>query len=125
LASKNNWQARHAQRILQERFAKLKSPIDPSLENKLDILFHGAELNVLWAKHVTGGFWFQKNFNAYLQMHKKDSDEYLRAWGIQLSLEELNNPIKGFEKKGKALRPGFLNELSRLAREDKSPVVRL
>lgn len=130
LASKNNWQARHAQRILQERFAKLNSPHDPALENKLDVFFGqnqsaSTRLRILWAKHVTEGFYFQKNFNAYLQMNKKDSDEYLRAWGIQLGLEELNTPAKDLEKRAEAFKTQFFDELSRLAREDKSPVVRL
>jgi len=61
----------------------------------------------LWASHVIG--------NEFLSalLLQDNQDEYVRAWAIQLSFENV------------ASAEPLLKEFARMAREDKSPVVRL
>jgi hypothetical protein len=66
-------------------------------------------LRALWSVHVTAGL---SEENA-LSLLKKETDEFIRSWVIQI-LSENQNPSDT-----------LLREFARLAREDKSPVVRL
>ncbi len=128
-ASSNDWQARHARRLLQERgvdaiavammdahvvameaaeeagaaFRKAKGlPNGPS-QNTSNIT-----LRMLWTMHVTG------NLKARSAVKRLGSpNEFVRAWTIQLLCED--------HKPGDAA----LKEFARLAKEDPSPVVRL
>lgn len=119
---KNDWQVRHARRILQERGSdpKVHQAILGllNLENRF---FRRAlpkwavtpsdptrQVRLLWALHATGGLTEEVALKALKSKH-----EYVRAWTIQLMLEE------------KKASPAFLGEMARLGKEDPSPVVRL
>ncbi len=137
LKLKNSWHAQHAQRILTERVwaisgansalgtgaEKVQSTLDgfgkasdirrPGLIiSRLEELSAkgsttAERLRGLWTLHSVGGFTediAKKNF--------KEADEYIRAWAIQLASETKPSDT-------------LLKEFARLAREDKSPVVRL
>jgi putative membrane-bound dehydrogenase-like protein len=108
---RDDWQVRHACRLLQERAhaGKLSAGLRPAL---LDML-HGQkdvtrQLRALWALHVTGSL----DEKALLALcgHK---EEMVRVWAVRLLLEE---GIAG----GEATAP-----LAELAGKDSSPAVRL
>ncbi|MFN7139433.1 MAG: PVC-type heme-binding CxxCH protein, partial [Limisphaerales bacterium] len=117
LESRNNWQVRHAQRILQERAiaGTLSKGAKSTLQDKLVAKAKGknqsaAQLNYLWAAHNTGVLMeFGSKATAILQ----NEHEYVRAWAIQLLLE--NGSVSD----------QVLKQFSRMAREDNSAVVRL
>ncbi|HJM39495.1 MAG TPA: PVC-type heme-binding CxxCH protein [Planctomycetota bacterium] len=103
----NDWYVRTARKILQERGG------DERTWHALNIILHNnpdvtRRLRALWALHVSGGL-NEKLVTELLD----DRNEHIRAWTIQLSLEN-QNPS-----------PQLLSRLSELAREDSSPVVRL
>ncbi len=136
LESKNNWQARHAQRILQERFGNLGPNSTLAMDRHLleDTLYklvmsqHSTpqKLRAIWTMHCTEGFWGLKDPWEFLRDDEEHSNEYVRAWAIQLGLEELTTPPAGLNvEREKREKKDFLHGLTRLAREDKSPVVRL
>jgi putative membrane-bound dehydrogenase-like protein len=126
LLHRNAWQGRHAQRILQERAAAGRlDPKTPQLirellgldgskrQAKLPDWALGPDgevgkLRLLWGLHAIGGVGEKDE----LKLLANDS-EYVRAWVAQLACEE--HPAS----------PAVLKEFARLAREDKSPVVRL
>ncbi len=104
---RNAWYARTARRILQQRggnplvYAALTKILteDPRTSHRL---------RALWALHVTGGL------TSEVRLQQLSSpDEYVRAWTVQLALED-----------GVA-SPGLVAKLESLARSDASPVVRL
>jgi putative membrane-bound dehydrogenase-like protein len=137
LSNKNSWQARHAQRILTERAAalsaaiggprtglgpqeRLGNPLSPRaayarleiIRNQADELSNKGKttadkLRGLWTLNSVGGF---DEYTATKHLNSKE--EYIRAWTIQLSCEI-------------APPDALLREFARMAREDKSPVVRL
>lgn len=103
----NEWHVRHARRILQERgpnptvhAALMKIATSDQPDSK--------RLRALWALHATGGLTEEAGLGFL-----KDQGEYMRAWTIQLLLE---NPAAG---------EPVLQNMTRLAQEDPSPVVRL
>jgi putative membrane-bound dehydrogenase-like protein len=105
--SPNEWYVRHARRLLQERGC------DPAVHAELRRLFASdlatpKKLRLLWALHATGGA-----PEPFLLELLRSKDEYVRAWAVQLLLED---------KKASA---ALLGELARLAKEDESPAVRL
>lgn len=111
LGHANEWQRRHAQRLLQERSAAGK------LEKRtvdLLLLSHAAEKNVsrqlrlLWALHVTGGA-----DAAFLTSQLNHTSEHARWWAIRLLTED------------KKVSPALLSKFVTMAREDKSAFVRL
>jgi len=121
-----DWYGRHARRILQERFAgtSLNAADRISLQTKLiNDLFKRSSgsqrLRALWTIHCTSGFWPLKDQNAYLKQNEDASDEFVRAWAIQLRLEQILASAQAYS----LIKP-FSQEILRLAREDKSPVVR-
>lgn len=109
--SRSEWHARRARVILQSRAAK--SQID---EKALDKLLHiytthtnvDWRLRAMWTLHVTGGFQAGDLLAAL-----RSEQEYIRAWSIQLLCED-RSPSKE-----------ATNAFVRMAREDRSPVVRL
>jgi putative membrane-bound dehydrogenase-like protein len=125
--SKNEWMSRHARRVLQERLWNIRTnaPGAATAEarqgrirqiaevHNLVNLFEKADgtaerLKTLWALHGYRGV--MPDPVPPLLKHK---DEFVRAWAIQLLCEQWTSwrvPLAEFE---------------RLAREDKSPVVRL
>src|SRR5258706_6718128 len=126
LLHRNAWHARHAQRILQERAAKgnltsngrktlrdLLGLDRGKLQFKLNDQAYGPDseigkLRLLWGLHAIG------ELEEFRQIKLLASGpEYVRSWVIQ------------FACKDKQALPEILKQLDRLAREDKSPVVRL
>ena len=107
----SDWHARRARVILQNRSSKGK--IDPNALAELQqILKNNSNsdyrLRALWALHVTKSF-----ENKQLENLLTDSDEYVRAWAIQLLCED------------KSPSTDAQAEFIKMAKEDKSPVVRL
>ncbi|MBI4663765.1 MAG: hypothetical protein HY735_33610 [Verrucomicrobia bacterium] len=104
---RNDWQVRHARRLLQER-----GPNPKVHESLLKILNDNPEvtrkLRALWALHVTGGL---TEKIALEQLNHPN--EYVRAWTIQLLAEE------------KTPSDSVLAEFARMARSEASPLVRL
>jgi len=136
-AHPNDWYARHARRALQERLNTMHrqwSPVspnakqnaaawqktrdhafaivDPILKTQLATGGKGKttalRLRALWCLHVISGL-----DEADLLELLKDRDAILRGWAIQLLCEN---------KKPSAAARG---EFARMAREDKSPIVRM
>src|SRR5205085_2483134 len=108
---KNEWYVRHAERILMERAENKK--LDPGTHDALaKIAFEHKDatrrLRGLWALHVTGGLMEKRILNGL-----SDKDEYVRAWTIQLAVED-------------APASAEVNaQLNTMAQADQSPVVRL
>jgi hypothetical protein len=96
---KNDWIVTRARRLLQERRPK---GVSWSLKSCPD---RAARLRAIWAMHVTG------NLGEPADLQRHDDDEYVRAWGLRLDLED-----------GEAFRRETLLEM---AKTDPSPVVRL
>ena len=136
-AHPNDWYARHARRALQERLNTMHrqwSPVspdakqnaaawqktrdhafaivDPILKTQLATGGKGKttalRLRALWCLHGIGGL-----VEADLLELLKDRDAMLRGWAIQLLCEN---------KRPSAAARG---EFARMAREDKSPIVRM
>ncbi len=107
LVHENDWYCRHARRILQERGAD--RAIHPALEK---LAFEHPDetrrLRGLWALHATAGL-----DGARVRRGLENDSEYVRAWTIQLALEDREVPS------------WFLAKLTSLAQQDPSPVVRL
>jgi putative membrane-bound dehydrogenase-like protein len=110
--AKDNWWARHARRLLRERAASHTLKLD--VNKRAAELRRGSKLNedqdlrLLWATHAAAG----TSEASALNLMKSDH-EYVRAWAIQLVCEE-NKPTAA-----------LLSQFAKMAREDKSPVVRL
>src|SRR5206468_9457160 len=124
LLNPNEWYSRHARRILQQRAAS--EALEPQTRRLLRGLLgftavdykgpawmkragdEAGQLRLMWALHVTGGL---TENDALILM--KSKYEYVRAWTIQLQMED-QNPS-----------PAVFEEFARMAVEDPSPVVRL
>ena len=116
----NDWYVRHARRILQERkFLPMGSMSEAELKVRLGaiaalekILYENADdtrqLRALWALHCGGGL---SDHTAMRALHAQS--EFVRGWAITLLCED-KNP-----------NAAALAEFARMAREDKSPHVRL
>ena len=109
--SASDWHARRARVILQGRAAK--GTLKGETWQQLRDMFRSPtnpdwRLRAMWALHVTGG-WTQ---DALVQA-LGDSDEHVRAWAIQLLCEDRQPSSIAAEK------------FVRMAREDRSAVVRL
>ena len=108
---KNEWFARHARRVLQERKAagKLGNHVVPALMRILaDDADTGHKLRALWSLHAVGGI--EPAMVAQLIEHP---DPYVRAWMIELALED------------RRANADFVAKLTDSARSEASPVVRL
>lgn len=110
-SSLKEFQVRHARRVLQERAALGR--LQPDTASALVALVAPPQplrvrLRALWAAHAIGAA--QESMLLGLL---RDSEEFVRAWAIQL-LGESRNPSAA-----------SLAEFARLAREDASPLVRL
>jgi putative membrane-bound dehydrogenase-like protein len=109
--SASDWHARRARVILQGRAAK--GTLQPETRQQLHGVFRSAadpdrRLRAMWALHVTGGW----TPDALVQA-LGDSDEYVRAWAVQLLCENREPPSGAIER--------FVG----MAREDRSAIVRL
>lgn len=103
----NEWYVRTARRLLQERAdtkvveAQLRKLFED--QNSVPI-----KLRLLWTLHATGGL--DEDYALSLLQHP---DEHIRAWTIQLQLED------------RKASPQLFAALTNLAKVDPSPVVRL
>ncbi len=104
--SKSDWHARRARVILQSRAAK--GALGAQTHDELMQMFRTSanadwRLRAMWALHVTGG-WTPDGLLSTLA----DSDEYIRAWAVQLLTEDRTPAPKAVET------------FARMAREDRS-----
>lgn len=116
-ANENEWFARHARRLLQERTASLfrdsTRPFVGDLLNavfafdKLDTKDARIRLRGLWTQHAVGHLTWDRIDEAL-----QDKDAHVRGWAIQLAMEQ---PEKEYIR---------VNQLVELAKKDESPVVR-
>ena len=109
--SSNDWRVRMARRTLQERAAAGK--LDATIPDLLDKIVREnsditRQLRALWTLHAIGSLTDARRLE--LLGHSK---EYLRAWAIQLELED-----------GTASEP-FRKKMVEMAKSDSSAVVRL
>src|SRR5688572_12109733 len=104
---RNEWWGRRARRVLQERGpnGQAHGALRSMLSENQDVT---RRLRALWALHVSGGAW-----EGLLRQLLKDENEYVRAWAIQFLAED-RQPT-----------PEARAEFERMAREDRSPLVRL
>lgn len=108
---RNDWFVRHARRLLQERAAA--GSLDPQTAPALRSVLHGnatprQELRAMWALHSIGVLDENERLALLDSPH-----EYVRAWAIQLSLEN-GDPSQS-----------ILAKLAHMAGSDPSPVARL
>ena len=111
-AHSNDWYVRQSRTILHHRTISGKLN-KPSVHSKLKSMLSNAEtvgkrLRALWALHVTGGI-TQEHALSLLN----DSEQYIRAWTIQLLAED-KNP-SGIVR----------SKFAEMAKSEQSPVVRL
>ena len=113
---RNDWYVRTARRLLQERFnnpvTRLSSPSYQPDRGLINIIKNNPDvtrkLRALWTLHVIGGL------HEELALGLLDSkSEYVRAWTIQLELED------------EECSDVFIAKLASLSHTDPSPVVRL
>ncbi|HEV7281068.1 MAG TPA: PVC-type heme-binding CxxCH protein [Pirellulaceae bacterium] len=109
----NDWFVRHARRVLFER-AKTRVIEQKALERLVDIATNHPDetrrLRAMWAIHACAG----EEDRQLLEKATSDPSPFVRAWAIRLKCEI----PAGIDDATVAL-------LTRLAREDESPVVRL
>jgi putative membrane-bound dehydrogenase-like protein len=107
---RNDWFVRHARLLLQERAAgKLKPETADSLRKMLqDEKSATGQLRALWALHSIGGLDEKQQLALLEHPH-----EHVRAWTIQLALED---------RKGTT---SILKKLAEMARKDPAALVRL
>lgn len=108
LGAKNAWEFRHAVRNLLER-----GPSNSHRDHLAGIAFGNSadpasRLRALWAVHATGGL-----AEEHIAKGLADPDVYIRAWTIQLAMEDENPSSE------------TLTKFAELAKSDPSPVVRL
>lgn len=109
--SASDWHARRARIILQNRAAK--RTLASGTHEELRRIFRTDanpdwRMRAMWALYVTGGW----TPDALLQA-LGDADAYVRAWAVQLLSQD------------RAPSPIALETFVRMAREDRSPIVRL
>src|SRR5205814_5604056 len=102
--NRSDWDAGRAQVILKVQAGK--GTVNPAAREQLARMFRSASnpdhrLRAMWALHVIGGW----NANALVNA-LGDTDEYVRAWAIQLLCED------------RSPADGALQTFARMARED-------
>ena len=108
---KNDWQVRHARRLLQERAAagKLQGQTRPALvklfQEQPDVT---RKLRAVWALHAIGDLSDEEIADLL-----ESPEDYVRGWAIQLALED------------RKTSPELLARFEGMAKSDPSPVVRL
>ncbi len=142
VTSKNEWQSRHARRVLAERLARLaegenaddiplawQGPMRlqraaekvPALNELREIVNHRTDtaerLRALWTLHVTGGLTLKD-----AAKWAKDSDEWIRSWTLQLFFEN-SGPLFSTDATAD-LAQSSTDALTQLATNDPSPIVR-
>jgi putative membrane-bound dehydrogenase-like protein len=126
---RNDWLVRHARRVLQERAAagvdlsKAVASLRSMFVTESDV---PRKLRALWALHAVGGL-----DEAALLKHLNDESEHVRAWAIQLLVENRRQgsnqtPLVTNDLSQSAeLSSAALQRLTQLAVADPSPLVRL
>ena len=108
--NRNDWSGRHSRRILQER-VQSDASIIKQVEEKFPKQPKDGDalrpMRWLWTLNNVGGF------PADATKFYSSPDEMVRAFAIQFAVED------------RQATPADLKEFARMAREDKSPVVRL
>ena len=104
----NEWQSRHARRLLQERAAKNAHPL-PQFEKIVREGNPHDALRALWALHVAG----QLGESLTAECLSRTDSPYVTAWTIQSACE------------GRAPSEKVRAQLAKLAETSASPVVRL
>jgi putative membrane-bound dehydrogenase-like protein len=126
LLNENDWHVRHARRILQER------GVNPALHEPLaKLAFEHADstrrLRGLWGLHAVGGLNEER-----IARGLANDDPYVRAWTIQLALEE-RGPSAATRKalaemassdSSAVVRLYLASAADRLSREERAPIVR-
>jgi putative membrane-bound dehydrogenase-like protein len=110
---KNDWYVRHARRQLQEREAAGKNMLSACV--RLHDMYEkqtsvDRRLRALWALHVTEG-----SNEDFLTEQLGAVDDNLRAWAIRLLCDD----------PGRKASEAAVKKFLKMAREDKSPLVRL
>jgi putative membrane-bound dehydrogenase-like protein len=105
----NEWYARLARRVLQERGTSVEVSRQLEALSLTSVDQPETRLRLLWTAHAVGGL----GETGAILKRLDDADEMIRAWTIQLAIDEQTpaSPI--------------LAKWSELARNDPSPVVRL
>ena len=107
---RNDWSGRHARRILQERALK-DGNVRFQVQSRLLSLRSGAgpldKMRWAWTLHNVGGF------TGVPMSYYLHQDEMVRAWAVQFAAEDRKTATN------------YLGDFVRLAREDKSQIVRL
>jgi len=120
--SPNEWHARHARRVLQERG---KSAVASKLLKDLDLKRPSEpaiRLRILLTEHAVGGLLDRPEIERRLA----DPDPTIRAWTIQLVTEQAGDGhLARQETRSAPLDAAILSKFTELARSDPSPVVRL
>ncbi len=101
LAHRNDWFARHARRLLQERAAKDAAPA-------LEALLAEQPLRALWGLHAVGALSEER-----LLALTGHADESVRAWALRLALES------------RSVSTPLAERLAAMGREEASAFVRL
>ena len=107
----NDWYVRMARRILQQRAASgddLADAREALAKIARNNTKNTRQLRAMWALHVTGGLPVELASDLLASPH-----EYVRAWAIQLLLED------------REVDDAKLQQFVRMSRNDASPVVRL
>jgi hypothetical protein len=105
--NRNDWYVRHARRLLQERGPdpKVHEALKRILKDNPDVT---RKLRAMWALYATGGL-----SEGALQDLLDHENEYVRSWAVRLLAE--NSRVSD----------SSLRHFARLAKSDRSPLVRL
>ena len=122
----NDWYVRQSRVLLHTRAATGEldeSAVQQLLERQMDSApTSGKRLRAMWAMHVCGVLGTER----LVELLHND-DEHVRAWAVQLLGDE--SLVNAFQPMAKTdqqvLRPDVLQQLSKMASSDSSPVVRL
>jgi putative heme-binding domain-containing protein len=110
-SSTSDWHARRARVILQHRASQgALSASSISILKKLfgDVKNPDYRMRAMWAMHITSNL-----SQGELLTALSDKDEYVRAWAIQMSCEDMSAPKSAVDR------------MVTMSRQDPSPVVRL
>jgi putative heme-binding domain-containing protein len=125
---KNDWQVRHARRLLQERAAhgqamtEVHQQLYKMFQNETDV---PRQLRLIWALYVTGG-----TNEAFLSKLLDHESEYLRGWAVKLLCENNHPSTAGLGRMQELAESGdssyvrlqLASALQRLDAKDRWPI---
>ncbi|HEX4589018.1 MAG TPA: PVC-type heme-binding CxxCH protein, partial [Gemmataceae bacterium] len=119
LTSNNQWYVRHARRILQERRKPDNLAFEGLVRDTIRLALgiqtnDSTQLRALWALQAVGGFEDHRLSRGPRDKMREASSAWLRAWAVQLEMENGQEPAEE-----------LIDQLARLSRHEKSPIVRL